>query len=252
MFLTIAEQMQRIGKDFASARRRRLAWGRALQRALELQRPSMVAYLLSLPDCRLEGLQLARLYTVKDKYGLFRSDGELARMIQEHLHMIHDDKRGASIELYHTVVQPLFDSLSPLLASMMCSSDKPQMNDLFLWATLVGNRAIALELWGRLRHPLRMALLASSACESGKGDGRWKRGDVEGRRRRKGGVGCFAEGEEGWEDGMLWREEWQESPGEARGERCGRLSPLSLGRGVGRCRGGAECVHGNVVSMGVR
>ena len=95
--------------------------------------------------CTLDGLHLTRLYTVEDKYSFLRSEVALRQRIMENSHDIFDANRGASVQLYRDVVGPLFDSVSPLLKPLMwrhhaASASHLHVRDLFLWATLIGNK----------------------------------------------------------------------------------------------------------------
>jgi hypothetical protein len=149
--------------------------------------------LQSNPDCSLEGIHLARLYAIEDRYNFLRLDPMLQRRISDASHDVFDLERGGSIRLYHAITLPLFESFSPLLGGVMGSGSQPLIRDLFIWATIMGNRALVEELWPRCSNPLRMALLGSATCREIGRRINWGRHEVT----------ALGEEMEGWVIGVL-------------------------------------------------
>ena len=88
VFLSINKQEHLLSDGFTAVHRR------AMQRALELQRMRMITYLLSVPGCTLEGLHLARLYSIEDKFRFLHSEPGLNERIRNRVDDVFDANRG--------------------------------------------------------------------------------------------------------------------------------------------------------------
>ena len=88
VFLSINKQGSLLSDGFTAVHRR------AMQRALELQRMKTITYLLSLPGCTLDGLHLARLYAIEDKFRFLHSEPGLNERIHNRMDDVFDASRG--------------------------------------------------------------------------------------------------------------------------------------------------------------
>lgn len=137
--------------------------GVVLQRALELQRVSLVKILSELPGFTAEGVNLCILYGLDEKAFNFFADDGLQSRLNARLHEIHGAD-GSRYELYKEVVGPFLAAASPMLGRLLEERAVSHIDHVFLWCVLIGNQELMSELWGFCRFPMRMLLLGSAVC----------------------------------------------------------------------------------------
>lgn len=147
---------------------------RALQRAFELRRVRIVRQLMDFAEagkmCR--NVMMAKLFVVasefdEDDHRFCEHNSKLKRFLIEHDNEVRNSKltQTQQYELYHEFARPFYESISWMLSEQVIAQENIGPEDLFFWATIMGNDSLCDLLWYKCQKPVHVALLGALICK---------------------------------------------------------------------------------------